>query len=146
MSQAEEGPGDRTMSATRSLSPLKTSPSLMFKTPSLVNITGDQEPESLKDARIRELEEVILALRGELTSIRSQSGVIPSQQPVTVSVSELNSQSSVIPSQQPEPDPLSLSKPVLVTEPEPASESGPVLTVEETAVDTLEDEKVEEEI
>ena len=60
------------MSASRSLSPLKTSPSMMFKTPSLVNISGDPEAESEKDSRIRELEETILALRSELTSIRSQ--------------------------------------------------------------------------
>ena len=61
------------MSASRSLSPLKTSPSMMFKTPSLVNISGDLEAESEKDVRIRELEETIMALRSELTSIRSQS-------------------------------------------------------------------------
>ena len=61
------------MSASRSLSPLKTSPSMMFKTPSLVNISGDPEAESEKDVRIRELEETIMALRSELTSIRSQS-------------------------------------------------------------------------
>ena len=62
------------MSASRSLSPLKTSPSMMFKTPSLVNISGDPEAESEKDARIRELEETIMALRTELTSIRAQPG------------------------------------------------------------------------
>ena len=80
--QAEDGPGagDRTMSASRSLSPLKTSPSMMFKTPSLVNINGDPEAESEKDNRIRELEETIMALRSELTSIRSQPSVITSQQ------------------------------------------------------------------
>ena len=60
------------MSASRSLSPLKTSPSMMFKTPSLVNISGDPDVESEKDVRIRELEETIMALRTELTSIRSQ--------------------------------------------------------------------------
>ena len=64
------------MSASRSLSPLKTSPSMMFKTPSLVNISGDPEAESEKDSRIRELEETILALRSELTSIRSQPSVV----------------------------------------------------------------------
>ena len=64
------------MSASRSLSPLKTSPSMMFKTPSLVNISGDPEAESEKDSKIRELEETILALRSELTSIRSQPSVV----------------------------------------------------------------------
>ena len=36
------------MSASRSLSPLKTSPTIMIKTPSLVNINGDTEAESEK--------------------------------------------------------------------------------------------------
>ena len=53
---------------------------MMFKTPSLVNINGDTEAESEKDTRIRELEETIMALRSELTSIRSQPIVITSQQ------------------------------------------------------------------
>ena len=65
------------MSASRSLSPLKTSPSMMFKTPSLVNISGDPDAESEKDVRIRELEETIMALRSELTSIRSQPERMP---------------------------------------------------------------------
>ena len=68
------------MSASRSLSPLKTSPSMMFKTPSLVNISGDPEAESEKDSRIRELEETILALRSELTSIRSQPSAVNNKQ------------------------------------------------------------------
>ena len=56
------------LSAARSLSPLKSSPSLMFKTPSLLNINLEDDS---KDARIRELEETIAALRSELASVRT---------------------------------------------------------------------------
>ena len=56
------------LSAARSMSPLKSSPSLMFKTPSLLNINLEDDS---KDARIRELEETIAALRSELASVRT---------------------------------------------------------------------------
>ena len=60
------------LSAARSLSPLKSSPSLMFKTPSLLNINlEDDSKDASKDARIRELEETIAALRSELASVRT---------------------------------------------------------------------------
>ena len=64
------------LSAARSLSPLKSSPSLMFKTPSLLNInleddSKDDSKDASKDARIRELEETIAALRSELASVRT---------------------------------------------------------------------------
>ena len=60
------------LSAARSLSPLKSSPSLMFKTPSLLNINlEDDSKDDSKDARIRELEETIAALRSELASVRT---------------------------------------------------------------------------
>ena len=60
------------LSAARSLSPLKSSPSLMFKTPSLLNINlEDDSKDGSKDARIRELEETIAALRSELASVRT---------------------------------------------------------------------------
>ena len=56
------------LSAARSMSPLKSSPPLMFKTPSLLNINLEDDS---KDARIRELEETIAALRSELASVRT---------------------------------------------------------------------------
>ena len=60
------------LSAARSMSPLKSSPSLMFKTPSLLNINlEDDSKDGSKDARIRELEETIAALRSELASVRT---------------------------------------------------------------------------
>ena len=60
------------LSAARSMSPLKSSPSLMFKTPSLLNINlEDDSKDDSKDARIRELEETIAALRSELASVRT---------------------------------------------------------------------------
>ena len=59
------------LSAARSMSPLKSSPSLMFKTPSLLNINLEDDS---KDARIRELEETIAALRSELASVRTMEG------------------------------------------------------------------------
>ena len=64
------------LSAARSLSPLKSSPSLMFKTPSLLNInleddSKEDSKDASKDARIRELEETIAALRSELASVRT---------------------------------------------------------------------------
>ena len=63
------------LSAARSMSPLKSSPSLMFKTPSLLNINlEDDSKDDSKDARIRELEETIAALRSELASVRTMEG------------------------------------------------------------------------
>ena len=64
------------LSAARSMSPLKSSPSLMFKTPSLLNInleddSKEDSKDASKDARIRELEETIAALRSELASVRT---------------------------------------------------------------------------
>ena len=57
------------------MSPLKSSPSLMFKTPSLLNINlEDDSKDDSKDARIRELEETIAALRSELASVRTMEG------------------------------------------------------------------------
>ena len=56
------------MSASRSLSPLKTSPGpSMFKTPSLVNINMDDD---VKDAKIKDLEETVAALKEELANLR----------------------------------------------------------------------------
>ena len=79
--QAEEG-YERPMTVTRSMSPIKsTSPTLAYKTPSLMNINAEDE---MKDAKIKELEETIKALRNELTSIKNQNqnGVNGTSEPV----------------------------------------------------------------
>ena len=57
------------MSASRSLSPLKISPgpTTMFKTPSLVNINMYDD---VKDAKIKDLEETVAALKEELANLR----------------------------------------------------------------------------
>ena len=70
--QAEEG-YERPMTVTRSMSPIKsTSPTLAYKTPSLMNINAEEE---LKDAnaKIKELEETIRALMNENVIIRNQN-------------------------------------------------------------------------
>ena len=61
------------MTVTRSMSPIKsTSPTLAYKTPSLMNINAEEE---LKDAnaKIKELEDTIRALKNELMNTRNQN-------------------------------------------------------------------------
>ena len=60
------------MTVARSMSPIKThsiSPTLTYKTPSLLNISN--QDEELKDAKIKELEETIMALRRELAEVKN---------------------------------------------------------------------------
>ena len=60
------------MTVARSMSPIKThstSPTLTYKTPSLLNINN--QDDELKDAKIKELEETIMALRKELNQMKT---------------------------------------------------------------------------
>ena len=75
------------LSAARSLSPLKSSPSLMFKTPSLLNINLEDDS---KDARIRELEETIAALRSELASVRTTENKREEEEEVPTQPQDMN--------------------------------------------------------
>ena len=62
------------MSAARSMSPIKSaSPSQLFKTPSLMNINMDDGDTKEKDQKIKDLEEMVAALKGELHSLRLQA-------------------------------------------------------------------------
>ena len=64
------------MSAARSMSPIKTqstSPQQLFKTPSLMNINMEDGVDETKDQKIKDLEKMVAALKGELHSLRLQA-------------------------------------------------------------------------
>ena len=84
------------LSAARSMSPLKSSPSLMFKTPSLLNINlEDDSKDDSKDARIRELEETIAALRSELASVRTMEGKREEEEEVPAQPQDLSNTNGI---------------------------------------------------